>query len=962
MLTFAIFKFTIMRLLFIFLFTFSYFQANSQTQPAASSAKDRVTSAQIKLKQAPLSIYANIEAENIGPTVQSGRVVDLEVNPENPHIFYVAYASGGLWKTVNNGASFEPLFQHEMVMTIGDFDINWKTNEIWLGTGEVNSSRSSYSGVGMFNSKDGGKTWKHKGLSDTHHIGKVIIDKNNPGTILVASLGHLYSSNNARGVFKSIDNGENWIHALSISADVGVVDMIQDPRNQNILYAASWERTRRAWDFKESGEGSAIYKSEDAGSTWKKVSGKKSGFPSTQGTGRIGLNIAYDGDQPVIYALLDNYNRRPNEKKEKEGLEKDDFKTMSQADFLKIKEEDLKEFLENNGFPDKYTTSNVIESIKSGKVKVSDIASYLEDANKLLFDTPVIAAELYRSDDSGKTWNKTHEEYLDRVYNSYGYYFGLVRAAPSDPNTVYIAGVPLLRSDDGGKTFINVSKPNVHADHHSLWINPENKLHIINGNDGGVNISYDAGANYYKCNSPTVGQFYAINVDYADEYNVYGGLQDNGVWMGSHNYREGVAWHQSGHYPYKSIMGGDGMQIQIDKRDNSTTYTGFQFGNYFRINTKNNNRSYITPKHELGDAPYRWNWQAPILLSSHNQDIFYMGSNKLLRSMNQGDDFKVISEDLTRGGKKGDVAYGTLTSISESEQQFGLIYTGSDDGMVHRTDDGGVSWIDLTEGLEGEFWVSRIEASLHDKDVVYVSLNGYRWDDFRSLVYRSENRGNTWTAIGSNLPMEPVNVIKEDPVHKNILYVGTDHGTYISNDTGISFQLLSNDIPKVAVHDLVIHRKANHLLIGTHGRSIYKMDLAPIYDVQNNEGKALIVKSKTERRASSNWGNKNWMRQFNKPENKLYIYSDSAGSLQVQTKTSDDQLLKTTTIEIPKGFSYYIDDLTIDSKKEKTLRKFLEKNKPLQSREDDKTYLIAGSYKYVFTINGKTSESTLTLK
>lgn len=936
-------------------------EAFAQNQPLASPSAERISSAKSKLQDLDKSLFAGIKAQNIGPTVQSGRVVDVEVNPENPHEFYVAYASGGLWKTDNNGTSFKPLFDREMVMTIGDIAVNWKSNEIWLGSGEVNSSRSSYAGVGMFYSKDGGKSWMHKGLDDTHHIGKVILDPQDSKTIYVASLGHLYSSNDERGLFKSTDNGNSWTKVLFISNNTGIVDLIMDPKDSNTLYAAAWERTRRAWDFTESGAESGIYKSTDKGENWVKLNDDKSGFPNNDGTGRIGLSMSYDGDQAVLYALLDNYNRRPAEKSEKKDLKKDDFKKMSKDDFLKMDDEKLDGFLRNNGFPRKYKAKNVKESIKNGTVQVEDIAFFLEDANRLLFDTPVIAAELYKSVDGGKKWKKTHSDYLDRVYNSYGYYFGLVRAAPSNPNIVYIAGVPILKSEDGGVTFENMNRENVHADHHALWINPQNPNHIVNGNDGGINLSYDGGENYFKCNSPSVGQFYFINVDHAEPYNVYGGLQDNGVWVGSHQYQQNVAWHQNGHYPYKAIMGGDGMQIAIDNRDNKTVYTGYQFGNYFRINLDTEERNYITPKHELGSRPYRWNWQTPILLSPHNQDIFYMGSNKVLRSMNQGEDFTEISPDLTRGGKKGDVAYGTITTISESTFKFGLIYSGSDDGKVYRTDNGGADWIDLTKGLPGEFWVSRVEASSHDENTVYLSLNGYRWDDFNSYVYKSTDKGENWKSISMTLPKEPVNVIKEDPHHPNILYVGTDHGTYISTDFGQNFELLSSEIPLVAVHDLKVQSKAKHLLVGTHGRSIYKIDLSPIY-MANNSKEDLVSSADITRRASRSWGNKNWMRKFNNPEQSLFIFSKTSGKATIKLMTSSDQLLKETTIDLNKGFNYHIDDLSIDNKKEKVLRKFLEKSDKLSAREDDKIYLEKGEYYFLIDQNGKTTKTKITLE
>ena len=437
-------------------------------------------------------------------------------------------------------------------------------------------------------------------------------------------------------------------------------------------------------------------------------------------------------------------------------------------------------------------------------------------------------------------WTKTHDGYLDGVFNSYGYYFGMIEVAPDDPNQLYIMGVPILRSDDGGVNWTNAGGDNVHADHHALWLNPKRPGHIINGNDGGINISYDAGENWSKCNSPAVGQFYYINADMDTPYNVYGGTQDNGVWVGSHNYREGTSWHAYGQYPYKSIMGGDGMQVQIDNRDNNTVYTGYQFGNYFRINKEEGKRAYITPKHELGDRPYRWNWQSPIYLSKHNQDILYMGSNKLHRSMNQGEDFIEISGDLTNGGRKGDVAYGTLTSVHESDLEFGLIYTGSDDGQVNVTKNGGYTWENINMGLPSNLWVSRIQASSHDKAKVYLSLNAYRFDDFNSYVYKSVDYGVTWIEIGNNLPVEPVNVIKEDPSMAGLLYVGTDHGVYVSYDDGVKWSRILDDMPQTPVHDLVIQPVANDLLVGTHGRSIYKANVTNLRTLKDHDNSLKI--------------------------------------------------------------------------------------------------------------------------
>lgn len=940
-------------------FIFTLFVLNISLH--AQSKTVDIQAAAEKVQQAKQSNFAGISAKNIGPTVQSGRVVDIAVNPNKPTEFYVAYASGGLWKTENNGNSFTPLFQQEMTMTIGAIDVNWKTGEVWIGSGEVNSSRSSYAGLGVFHSADWGKTWTHKGLPESHHIGK-IFEAKSTGYIYVAVLGHLYTDNPERGVYRSKDRGTSWEQVLSISDNTGCVDLIQDLKDPNVFYAAVWERSRKAWNFVEAGKASAIYKSTNAGDSWERITVAGSGFPYHDQVGRIGLSQGLDGDKTVLYALLDNYNRRPSTKKKSKQLDKDKLRNMSKSDFLKLKDDQIQDYLTAQNFPKKYKLAQIREMIKTGKIQVVDLVHYVEDANKLLFDTPVIGAELYKSKDGGRSWIKTNQDNLEQLYNSYGYYFGLVRTVIDQPDIVYIGGVPLLKSTDGGKTFEHVNSSNVHADHHALWINPKDPNHYIDGNDGGINISYDGGANHFKCNSPSVGQFYHVATDNKKSYQVYGGMQDNGVWVGPNRYTASDRWHSTGHYPYKSIMGGDGMQTVIDNRDNETIYTGYQFGNYYRINESKNEFEYITPKHELGDRPYRWNWQSPIVLSSHNQDIVYFGCNKLMRSFDQGNNFTAISKDLTKGGIKGDVAYGTLTSISESELKFGLIYTGSDDGLVYRTDDGGSSWHKITDGLPADRWVSRVVASAHDLNTVYVALNGYRNDDFQSYVYKSTNRGASWQAIGKNLPMEPVNVIKEDPHHANILYVGTDNGAYISTNTGKQFEYLSKDVPFVAVHDLCVQKRDKDLLLGTHGRSIYKIDLSPIYDQTNRKDEALVAKRSIKTRASRRWGNKNWKGIINEGTFNTYLYSKQAGTVAYEIRTEDDKLLKSGNFTVSKGFNNVELAYHIDKNKAKYLEKYLERSAPLAPRANDKIYLEAGTYRIVYSLAGNKTETKLILK
>lgn len=785
----------------------------------------------IKRKEAKdTTWFGQVPLRNIGPTVFSGRVTDIAVNPDNPWEFYVAYASGGLWYTNNNGVSFTPLFQQEAVMTIGAIAVDWRSRTVWVGTGEVNSSRSSYAGVGIYKGEVGQDNWQLMGLQESQHIGKILLHPKDTNRVTVAVMGPLYSKSSNRGIFQTRDGGVTWKRMLYVNDSTGCVDLVADPVNPDIMFAAAWQRDRKAWNFIESGKYSGIYRTMNGGLQWKRVTVDTSGFPYGEGVGRIGLQAIMPDSQLVLYALLDNQNLIPEDKAEDDALSITSFRTMSEKDFLELDNKELNAFLKKNGFPKKYNANSVKQMVENGEIEPDDLADYLEDANMRLLNGKVYGAELYVSRDNGITWEKTHEDHLAGVYNTYGYYFGLVRVTDKDPNTIYISGVPILRSDDGGVNFTNINGENVHVDHHALWVNPRRPEHLILGNDGGINISYDKGKNWIKCNSPEVGQFYSIQADLQDTYWVYGGTQDNGVWAGPHNYRPGNSWHQTGQYPYKRIMGGDGMQVQIDTRDHRYVYTGFQFGNYFRIDNQTGKRTYITPKHELGERPYRWNWETPILLSPHNQDILYMGSNFLHRSMDKGENFEKISPDLTSGGLPGDVPFGTITTIDESPFQFGLLYAGTDDGLIHVSRDAGSSWTCISGDLPVGFWVSHIVASKHKKERVYVALNGYRNDHFLSYIFKSEDYGSTWEPIGEDLPEEPVNVIKEDPKREGLIYVGSDHQTYISLDDGVHFMTLNKSMPDVAVHDLLPHPREDDLIIGTHGRSLYIADISRIRD------------------------------------------------------------------------------------------------------------------------------------
>ena len=885
------------------------------------------------------SRFKNIDFTPIGPSIMSGRVVSLAVNPEESSEFYVAYASGGIWHTKDNGISFTPIMDNAPTQNIGEISMHWPSNTLWVGTGENNSSRSSYAGIGILRTKDNGKTWTHHGLSETHHIGKIIINPNDPKHIIVGSTGPLYSSSDSRGVYVSRDSGNNWKKTLHINDQTGIIDMVQSSTNPSLIFATSWEKDRKAWDFDGSGSSSGIYKSIDYGETWNLISTSESGFPTGNGVGRIGLAIFNDD---LIYAIHDSQFRREKKQELSNSISKDDFKSMTKSLFLKINSKELNNFLKKNGFPERYNSEKLKKMIKNGSLNPIDLSNYVEDANSQLFDTPVIGPEVYKSINGGLTWNKTHDQFLDGVYNSYGYYFGHIHVDAKNQNKIYIYGVPLLTSDDGGKTFYSIGKNNVHSDHHALWINPERPGHLINGNDGGINITYDDGNNWIKNNSPNVGQFYSINVDYEKPYNIYGGLQDNGVWKGANNSIQDSRWQSTGQNPWKMILGGDGMQVQIDKRNSNIIYTGFQFGNYFRLNLEDGGSPYrnpIQPKHELGDTPFRFNWQTPILLSKHNQDILYFGSNKLHQSFNRGDSWNLISEDLTFGGKKGNVAYGTITSISESPFKFGLIYTGSDDGKVSLTQNGGETWTTISDNFPKDLWVSRVVASSHIKKRVYLTLNGYRNDDFNPYVYVSDDYGNTWKSITKGLPDSSVNVIYEDPKESNILYLGNDIGTYISINNGVKWEAFQKGLTTAAVHDVVVQSDSNDLVIGTHGRSIFKSNLDYIHSLNLEVlDKSIHLFDIKPIKFSKRWGSKrtSWSETY-KPKHKFAIWSKFKGESKINVRSKNGILIYEEYITLDAGYNEYEYGLSIN----KNLKK---NNNNFYLGDDGIYYLNTGEY------------------
>jgi photosystem II stability/assembly factor-like uncharacterized protein len=959
-----------------------------QQAPAATSGSARMQS----LSQARMAEvsgeFADVPARCIGPSVMGGRVVDLEVNPADPTHFFVAYASGGLWVTHNNGVSFEPVFDHEAVMTIGDIAVDWNHQQvIWVGTGEVNSSRSSYSGIGVYKilpviQSDGSLKYKaeYRGLEDSQHIGKILVHPTDPNCVWVASMGPLYSEGSMRGVYKTNDGGITWSRVLDAPTGCGAIDLVMDPLNANTLYVALWNRSRKAWNFVGNGEGSAILQTTDAGRTWKNISHNvddKSAFGGrvpAESIGRIGLALHHSEGANRLYAFIDNQQHRPDTamKKTEDGLKKDVFLNMSNAAFEALSDSVLNQFLRDYHFDDVITAVSMKADVRSGKLKPSALYDFLYNANEDLFNTPIVGAEVYAFDVNQASWKRTHEDYLDDVVFTYGYYFGMIRVSPIDVNKVYIAGVPIIKSNDGGANWQGINPGNVHVDHHALWINPANPKHIINGSDGGVQISYDDGKTYVNCNSPAVGQFYTVQVDESMPYRVFGGLQDNGVWYASSRAEVNDDWRIGGRHPFSEIMSGDGMQVMVDTRDNNTVYTGYQFGNYTRVKLKEEDYTDLSIRHTLGERPLRWNWQTPILLSKFNQDILYICSNKVHRSTDGGEHFTALSGDLTHGEHSGDVPFGTLTSIAESPLQFGLLAVGSDDGRVHVSPDNGYTWNDVSAGLPTNLWVTRLIFSAHQRQRLYVTLNGYRQDHFVAYIFKSDDLGRTWQSVSGNMPLECINVIREDSKHEHLLYVGSDHGLYVSIDGGVHWNRMSKSMPEVAVHDLVVQEREEDLVVATHGRSLWILDIEDIRAATGNSTQAtctLLPIRKVHK--SGDWGG-NWSKWLEPeiPHVDIVVYSNTTPGKDFITVAIGDSLVLHT-LDVPalhKGLNYIPFDLTLPEAFEKPAQDALNTGKDakdfirLKRADNGKYYLPKGKYKVTYACDLGRSTAELVIE
>jgi photosystem II stability/assembly factor-like uncharacterized protein len=697
--------------------------------------------------------FSGLKWRSIGPAVASGRVMSIAVNPMNKFEYYVGVASGGVWKTVNDGTTWTPVFDGEGSYSIGYVALDPKDSSVvWVGTGESNSQRSVAWGDGIYRSDDGGKSWQNLGLKKSEHIGRIVIDPRDSKVVYVAAEGPLWGPAGDRGLYKTTDGGKNWKAVLAISENTGVVDVAMDPSNPDILYAAAYQRRRHVFTMIDGGPESAIYKSTDAGATWNKL---KSGLPTVD-MGRIGLAVS-PADPNVVYA------------------------TIEAADG------------------------------KSG---------------------------IFRSEDKGATWERRNE------FDEAAMYYARVVPDPKNVDRIFVMSVWLRESLDGGKTLHKVNEVNHHEDNHAMWIDPDDTKHWIEGSDGGMWETWDDAKSWqFKANLPTV-QFYDVAVDNAlPFYNVCGGTQDNFSWCGPSHTRNVNGIMNSDWYV---TTNGDGFRAQVDPVDPNTVYAESQYGVLVRYDKQTGQELLVQPEEGKGEPPLRWNWDSPVIISPHSHTRLYFAANKLFRSDDRGDTWRAVSGDLTRkldrnklpvmGKVWGPDAvaknastsfFGNIVALSESPKKEGLIYVGTDDGLIQVSSDGGANWTKYEKfpGVPDMTYVSRLATSNHDENTVYAAFENHKNEDFRPYLLKSTDQGKTWTSIAGDLPENgPVLAFAEDPVNANLLFAGTEFGAFFSIDGGHHWVQLKGGLPTIAVRDIVIQTRESDLVVATFGRGFYVLD------------------------------------------------------------------------------------------------------------------------------------------
>jgi photosystem II stability/assembly factor-like uncharacterized protein len=751
----------------------------------------------------PSKTFAAMEWRGLGPAVMSGRIVDLAVSPLDKSRIFVAAATGGVFRTDNRGTTWQSIFDKASSTCIGAIALApSKPSTLYVGTGEANNQRSSYSGDGIWRSVDGGETWEHMGLRNSHHIARIAVHPTQPETVFVAATGPLYTTGGERGLFKSTDGGARFSCVLNLGAEVGAVDVVFHPTNPEIVYAASYERLRRAWHLDESGPGSGVWKSTDGGESFTRLEG---GLPTGE-IGRIGLAvtpaqpdtllICVENRNPAVVEKVDA--EKPTEKKESKDAEDDGEDEIRGSG---AEEEGDEEEEEENELREHYAPGSE-PSVKR------------------------IGGEIWCSLDAGATFVKRNTK---PVSGDPPYYYGQIRMDPANADRVWLLGVELFVSSDGGKTFKNDGARGVHSDHHALWIDPADADHLLLGNDGGLACSYDGGKNWDVFENLPLAQFYAVNVDDRRPYRIYGGLQDNGSY-GMPVIGAGSTIQE---WELYRVGGGDGFMCATDPEDPGVVYSEYQFGAMSRLDLRTMQRTGITPKHIKGAPLERWNWMTPLVVSKHQPRRVYCGSQHVWQSEDRGGHWRCISPDLTTDDaekKRGNVPHCTITMLAESPRRADVLWAGTDDGRLHVTRDGGVSWQDVSHALPAHvrgLWVSRIVPSSHADGRALVALTGYREDRFDPYLFLTDDFGGSFASRSEGLPTQPINSVVEDPIVADLWFVAHDRGVSLTEDGGGTWTAITKGLPPVPVHDLVIQSRDRDLVAGTHGRGIFVLDMAP---------------------------------------------------------------------------------------------------------------------------------------
>ena len=697
--------------------------------------------------------------ELLGPTNIGGRIVDVEFDPIHPNIVYAAAATGGVFKSTDTGETWQPIFDDQAMLNIGDIGIDPTDPEVvYVGTGEANPSAHNLAGGGMYKSTNGGLSWSFVGLEHTEAVARIIVDPSNPDRVFVAAIGSYFTPGHDRGVYRSDDGGLSWSNVLSVSDSTGAIDLVMHPIDTAVLYAAMWERVRRPTEAVLFGPTSGIYRSVDGGVSWQKL-GPSRGLPNsdTQPVGRIGLAISSSNPE-ILYALY------------------------------------------TDGF------------------------DYLG---------------LYKTRDGGDTWFDA-DPYRGAGVGIHGFswFFGQVRVHPRDPEKVYILDVEFLRSFNGGRDWIGIPGNSVlHVDHHALAFHPNNPDYLIDGNDGGINISENAGLTWRKVDTPPTTQFYEVGLDPNYPERIYGGTQDNGVLRTLSGIPDD--WKM---LPFGIGSGGDGFYVIVAKENSDFIYAESQYG-VLRKSTDGGATFALLESF----LPYRYNgahsepgaeprnWNTPVIMDPNDSAILYYGTNRIYRSTTRGTSWRAISGSLTDWTIG--TLFGTVTTIAVAPSESQVIYAGTDDGHVWVTNDHGATWTDISETLPYR-WVTRVAVDPRDEYLAYVTFSGLKWHDPQSHVFRTTNMGETWSDISGGLPDAPVNAFVVDPVDSDILYAGTDVGAFVSFNAGSSWESLGNGLPAVSIFDLDIHPEQHILVAGTHGRSMYGLDLSSIATVTEPIGPA----------------------------------------------------------------------------------------------------------------------------